>query len=401
MLVVRNVISGPYRRVPLYSRVTCPGQVEGSPAIQQGLRAFVCTARHLESIHVPAAAHGTFSSFERQFNILRQHVSPGCNFIHVVPKTPDAKGCVGGELLSPPVTRFFISEVGEVAPPGPYLPAVWCSVGVFDEGILLEAFVIRFISGFDLYARIANYHYLKTEVPQLLNKFGGVDEVLLIPCEDFVLVHVVDIEHDDIRRNILFAKCSGHAEYFHIRIIAVTALLIAYAPAGRQVNAAGEPGIVIEDTRDGIVVNEIVRHLSGIGRKTGELVIGRAEIEERLMGVVEKNAVGELMVDSDVKRCGAVQWVSIYTKSVAVCVPVLVSLAAFVNGTGLLTEPDKPFIFLKRLIGGDLFSDPACSKVVIRIDDLIIRGHEGKTYRIFVNAHLELIEGHKNMVLRL
>src|SRR5690606_237739 len=118
------------------------------------------------------------------------------------------------------------------------------------------------------------------------------------------------------------------------------------------------------------------------------------------MGVVEKDAVGELMVDSDVKRCGAVQRISIYTKSVAVCVPVLVSLAAFVYGTGLLTEPDKPFIFLKRLVSGDLFSDPACSEVVIRVDDLVIRGHEGKTYRIFVNAHLDFIEGNKNMVLR-
>src|SRR6186713_1504933 len=90
-------------------------------------------------------------------------------------------------------------------------------------------------------------------------------------------------------------------------------------------------------------MNEIIVHLAGIGGKTREPVIGRSEVEERLMRVVKKDPVREFVVNANVERNGRVKWVGAGTIAEVVCIPVGIPCAFSIEWTGFFSQPDESF----------------------------------------------------------
>jgi hypothetical protein len=81
-----------------------------------------------------------------------------------------------------------------------------------------------------------------------------------------------------------------------------------------------------------------------------------------LVSVVEENPVYQVVMDSDVERYGAVEWVGAGGVSKTVCVPVGIPESAPVERTGLFSQSDEALPILKFFIGCDLFADPTGSK---------------------------------------
>src|SRR5690606_11509125 len=165
--------------------------------------------------------------------------------IYVVPESSDLKIGVYRKLPLPPRTGRRVGEIGEVTPSRPDLRGIGRTVGVLEEHVLLKAFVIHAIPGLYLNAGIADHHHLEAHVAQFADEASWITDVGFVPGEYSVLVHVMDVQHDRVGRYFLFTKGARNAEHLDVRVIAVAALLVANAPAGRQLDPAGEPGVVL------------------------------------------------------------------------------------------------------------------------------------------------------------
>src|SRR5690606_20631511 len=119
------------------------------------------------------------------------------------------------------------------------------TVGVLEEHVLLKAFVIHAIPGLYLNAGIADHHHLEAHVAQFADEASGITEEGFVPGEYFVLVHVMDVQHDRVGRYFLTTEGALDAEHLDVRVRAVTTLLIANPSAGRQLDTSGEPGVVL------------------------------------------------------------------------------------------------------------------------------------------------------------
>src|SRR5690606_10315142 len=340
-------------------------------------------------VKIPAGTHGALLAFERELDVFRHHIAPSSDLIHVVPESPDFEVGINGELPFPPFPGYGVGEVREMTPSRPHLRSVRRVVGILEENILAHTFIIRVVPGLDLDAGITNYHHLEAHVAQLTDEAHGVAEMTLVPGEYLVLIHVVDVEDDRVGGDFLFTKRSRYAEYLNIRIIAVSALLIPNAPPGREFDPARKPGVVAKKIGHTGIVHEIIPHGSRVCRKTRELVVRCAKIEEGLVAVVEEDPVHELVVHPDIEWSRAIQWVGVQGETIAVGIPVLITHTAFVERSGFLAKSDKAFPFLKFPIACHLFTIPADAERMIFVDDASIIGNERETNRVLGDTNGE------------
>ena len=69
---------------------------------------------------------------------------------------------------------------------------------------------------------------------------------------------------------------------------------------------------VFEMDVENLIENEIIIHFACVGGKTCESIVRSAKIEERFIAVIEKNPVGEIVMDSNIKRNRAIQGIGIW-----------------------------------------------------------------------------------------
>ncbi len=81
---------------------------------------------------------------------------------------------------------------------------------------------------------------MKAHVLQPGDHAGGIGEIILVPGEDLVMIHVVDIEGDHIGGYGLFPVDPGDVHDFRFGVITVPALVKPEAPQGREFNGPGE-----------------------------------------------------------------------------------------------------------------------------------------------------------------
>src|SRR5690606_32860778 len=100
-------------------------------------------------------------AFKIHLNVLRNHLAPCGNLIHVIPESFNAKVDVVSKLLLPPFTGLWIGKVRKMTPPGPYLTCIRCAIRIFYEDVTLNAIFIHFISFFYFYPWVAHYNNVK------------------------------------------------------------------------------------------------------------------------------------------------------------------------------------------------------------------------------------------------
>ena len=89
---------------------------------------------------------------------------------------------------------------------------------------------------------------------------------------------------------IFFQKSTGCTHYFGLRIT-VSALLITERPFGVKGGKSTKSGVSIYNFGQSIGVKEEIIQVAALYSKIAETVVGSTKIENRFVGIVEKNAV--------------------------------------------------------------------------------------------------------------
>ena len=90
-----------------------------------------------------------------------------------------------------------------------------------------QAFIVRFVAGQLREVQIGDGDDLESFIPQILHHPLKVGEPLAINGERTVVLLIIDIEINDIGRNLAFAELTRNFANPGLGIIAVAALLIS------------------------------------------------------------------------------------------------------------------------------------------------------------------------------
>ena len=219
---------------------------------------------------------------------------------------------------------------------------------------------------------------LEPERRQLRGHAGRVGKARLVPREQLVRVHVVDVERDAVGRDFFLAQRVRDAHHFRLGIVAVAVLLVAEAPQRRQRHAPGQRGVGTDDVGQPRMVDEVVVHLAALRRERREAVVAGAEIEIAAVAVIEEDPVIQAVVDADVERHGRIQRIGVGGVAEGVGIPVGVGAAAPIEVAGLFAQADKAFALLQRLVGRHFIADPRRGQArFVLVDDFSVGRGEG------------------------
>ncbi len=132
-----------------------------------------------------------------------------------------------------------------------------------------------------------------------------------------------------------------------------------------------------------MIEDEVIIHFTGVGGKTCKSIIRCTKIEKRLIGVVKKYPIREVVMSRDVKRNGAIEWISIRRVGKIICITIFVSMSSPVQWSCFFSQSNKTFAFLKLFVSGNLLAIPTGSKGIILIDELVVVCIKTKSNGIF------------------
>ena len=153
--------------------------------------------------------------------------------VHVVPDSGDPRGHVRRVQLAPPGSRGLGREVGKDRVPGPHLPDVAAASRRAAEDVTLQPLVVDPVAGVVLDAWIDDGDDLEPRLVEALQHAGSIGKALVVPREDPVLVHVVDVEPQGVARNVVRAVASAELLHLVLRVGVPPALVIPQRPQRR------------------------------------------------------------------------------------------------------------------------------------------------------------------------
>ena len=92
---------------------------------------------------------------------------------------------------------------------------------------------------------------LKPSLPQVRKQPLGVGEAFLIPGENLIPLHIVDIQMDGIAGNPQLAQHIPDILHFFLRLIAPARLMVAQSPKLRKGRSTRKGGVFCEDLPGG------------------------------------------------------------------------------------------------------------------------------------------------------
>ena len=219
---VGAVVTGPSRAVALTTDEVGAGEDEWSFVRIGGHDAFARGADHLHAVDIVVAVVriGATEFRIRTVDIGLRH-GLGFNiehrwFVHVVPHAVDT---VGHEVFvepRPPVADILVEVIREHTHAGPDLAVVDVAVLVADPRVMLMTRVGDEVPFLVLDTRI---NHPDIREPLGIKPFVeslGIGKLFFVECKDAVLVHVIDVHPDHIRRELAVAELLD--DFFHTRV---------------------------------------------------------------------------------------------------------------------------------------------------------------------------------------
>ena len=125
---------------------------------------------------------------------------------------------------------------------GPYHAFVVVAVAVFHPIVTSRSLVVDKVAGLHLHAWVDHIDGLEVALVEIVVQPLRVGKLLGREGEDLVVVHIVDIHPDDIRRNLMAAQQVGHFLDTCVGLVAELTLLVAKRPKRRQLHVARQVG---------------------------------------------------------------------------------------------------------------------------------------------------------------
>ena len=163
-------------------------------------------------------------------------------------------------LLSPPVTYFLSSKIRKCRISGPYGIDIDISIYIFCKIIMLDSLSINVIVLVFFHTGINNGNCLESLFFQVSNQLIGVCEVVLIPGEYSIAIHIINIKINSITWNLISSEICCQLSYLCLCLITPAALMIAKCPAHRQRYTSCQPRITANNFRHIFTCNDIIIH---------------------------------------------------------------------------------------------------------------------------------------------
>ncbi len=125
---------------------------------------------------------------------------------------------------------------------------------------------------------------------------------MFIESEDSITVHVIDIEINNVERQVTLAILIHHFLNHRVRVIAPATLLMAERPKWRHRHMTGEVRVAAKNLFNRRAVEEVVVHLAAFSAKPRALLRRLPEVKIAAIAVIEKDPVGNPALQSDIKR---------------------------------------------------------------------------------------------------
>src|ERR1700752_4121196 len=239
--------------------------------------------------------------------------------------------------VTPPATRVGKRVVDEDALARPHARDKQVAVAAALEEVSLEALFENEVaiaaagsSRLMFHAGIDDRHELDSLPAEFFRECFWIREALRIKREDAVAEHVIDVEMNDVEREIAFAILAHDFLDHRVGIVTPAALLVAQRPHRRQRHTASQIGIAAEDLFDRWSIEEVVVHFPALGAEPRALLRRAAEVKIAAVTVVEKDAVGGTALQTDVERDRLIDRIFAFGVTGRVGIPVDEVTAAFV-----------------------------------------------------------------------
>ena len=151
---------------------------------------------------------------------------------HQMPATPASSS---REWWSPHHARVRgLVKSGKAQMPGPDDVAVLLARGVLQKRSALAALEIDLVAGVDLHARVDNRDHPEALVAERRDQPRGIREAFVVPREDAVAVHVVDVEVEHVAGDAARAELGRDLAHLVGALVAPARLLVAERPQRRH-----------------------------------------------------------------------------------------------------------------------------------------------------------------------
>ena len=134
-----------------------------------------------------------------------------------------------------------------MAQAGPHRRCHALPIGILHKDIILDAALIGRIQRVNLDAGVDYQDRAETILSQVADHPRRIGEAGFVPREDAISVHVIDVEINDVRRDLVLSKSFRDLAHAFFRIVRPSRLLVPQGPDRRQGHAACETRVVFED----------------------------------------------------------------------------------------------------------------------------------------------------------
>jgi hypothetical protein len=107
-----------------------------------------------------------------------------------------------------PVTGILIVEINPRARTRPAVPLIIAATLCLDVEPLAGRFVMHMVAGLTFDMWILDGHHLAALGRDCVNELCGLWEIVSVPCEVLLSVRVLNIEPQDVVRNIVLIEAS-------------------------------------------------------------------------------------------------------------------------------------------------------------------------------------------------
>src|SRR5579883_3015797 len=173
----------------------------------------------------------------------------------------------------------------------------------------------------------------------------GIGEPCLVPGEDAIAVHEVNVEKDAIARNLPMPKVLGNKANGAFGKIAVAALDVAQGPARRQRNTTDKFSVAADYLFGVGTTEEVVVELSPFRTKRVDVGEFRPHVELRSPRVIQEDAVRTSPAEGKEEGNRLVKRLRRRVKAFRIVVPHHQGTAALIERSALLSEAKIVLVF--------------------------------------------------------
>ena len=196
---------------------------------------------------------------------------------------------------------------------------------------------------------------------EVRDKFLGVREVVGVPGEDPVSVHVIYVEVDHVARNVFLPKGIGDFPNFFFRHVAVATLMVPERPLRRHRGSAGKLGVAPNHVPRFRAAENVVDEVAALGLEDRAFRVFFRQVEADAVGVVEKESPSVSVVHDQGKRGRGVQVVLVVgVAHWRVRVPEILPGAGLLQSAGPLAAGEETFAFFSFFVEPHRLSEPRC-----------------------------------------